>query len=140
MPEPRLTPGCYFSIEIQDVVVGHFAECSGLELEWEVMPYAEGGQNAFVHQLRGRITYPNLVLKRGITDDEAFTRWLLGTKKREERGTITVKLLDSRAQTLRSWAFAGACPVKWRGPTLASGSANLAVETLEIAHEGLVPA
>ena len=51
-----------------------------------------------------------------------------------------MKLLDSRAQTLRSWAFAGACPVKWRGPTLASGSANLAVETLEIAHEGLVPA
>ena len=51
--------------------MGHFAECSGVELEWEVMPYAEGGQNAFVHQLRGRITYPNLVLKRGITDDEA---------------------------------------------------------------------
>jgi phage tail-like protein len=127
-----------FKVEIQDAVIGRFSECSGLSMEYEVMQYEEGGNNDFVHQLRGRLKYPNLVLKRGITDEAALTKWFFESKDRDHRGTVTVTLVSPSAKNVRRWAFASACPVKWQGPTLNAGSSNVATETLEIVHQGLV--
>jgi phage tail-like protein len=127
-----------FKIEVQDAVIGRFSECSGLSVEYEVTPYEEGGENRYVHQLRGRLKYPNLVLKRGITDEAALLKWFFASKDRSQRGTVTVSLLSPNSKDVRRWAFSGACPVKWQGPTLNTGSSNIATETLEIVHEGLL--
>jgi phage tail-like protein len=127
-----------FKVEIQDAVIGRFSECSGLSAEYEVMQYEEGGQNEFVHQLRGRLKYPNLVLKRGITNEDALLKWFLQSKERDRRGTVTVTLVSPSAKDVRRWSFAAAAPVKWQGPTLNAGSSNVATETLEIVHQGFV--
>jgi phage tail-like protein len=127
-----------FKVEIQDAVIGRFSECSGLSAEYEVTPYEEGGQNEFVHQFRGRLKYPNLVLKRGITNEDALLKWFFQSKDREQRGTLTVSLVSPSAKNVRRWSFAAAAPVKWQGPTLNAGSSNVATETLEIVHQGFV--
>ena len=76
-----------------DTRIGAFSECSGLSAEYEILEYQEGGENRFVHRLRGRVKYPNLVLKRGVTHEEHFLQWFLAAKDRGERGAVTVTLV-----------------------------------------------
>ena len=127
-----------FSVKIDDAVIGKFSECSGIGVEYDVMEYIEGGENRFVHKLRGRMKYPNLVLKRGITHEAALLKWFFQSKDWKKRGNVTVTLVAPDSKTVRTWAFANAFPTKWTGPTLNAASSNIATETLEIAHRGLV--
>jgi phage tail-like protein len=119
-------------------LIGRFAECSGLSVEYEVMEYREGGNNDYVHKLRGPAKYPNLVLKRGITKEDALIEWFRRCQTKADRMPVTVMLLgpDSKTSSVRKWSFDGAYPVKWTGPTLNAGSNNLATESLEIVHLG----
>lgn len=139
-PLPDPVPELGFRVEIKgiDTPIGYFAECGGLSLEYEIEEYHEGGENRFTHKLRGRLKYPNLVLKRGVTYESALLDWFLRAQKRSERGTVTLTLTGPDGKDVRRWAFADAFPVKWTGPTLNAGSNNVATETLEIAHRGFV--
>jgi phage tail-like protein len=128
----------HFKVSIDDAVIGAFMECSGLTVEYDVLEYQEGGEDRYVHKFRGRMKYPNLVLKRGITYEDALLKWLFDQKDRKKRGTVTLTLLGSDGKEVRSWAFAGAFPVKWTGPTMSAKSTNIATESLEIAHQGLL--
>src|SRR3954451_17077513 len=119
--------------------IGRFAQCSGLAVEDQVMEYHEGGQNAFTHKLRGPIKYRNLVLKRGVTGENALLRWFQKTQELRERPTTVVTLKCPDGKPVRRWGFERAFPVRWTGPTLSAGLATLATEELEIAHRGLVP-
>lgn len=137
VPDP--VPELGFKVEIAGLdPIGYFSECSGLSLEYEIEEYKEGGENRFAHKLRGRIKYPNLVLKRGVTYESALLEWFFKTQKRSERSAITLTLTGPDGSDVRKWAFAEAFPVKWTGPTLNAGSNNVATETLEIAHNGFV--
>jgi len=129
-----------FSVLAKGVQIGMFSECSGIQVEYEVMEYPEGGENRFIHKLRGRMKYPNLVLKRGITHEDALLNWFFETKKWDQREDVIVALKGQgpASHSVRTWSFAHAFPVKWTGPTLNAGSNNAATETLEIAHRGLV--
>ncbi|MGI8633131.1 MAG: phage tail protein [Solirubrobacterales bacterium] len=126
-----------FTLEIPDLTIGMFTECTGLGVEFDLKEYREGGENGFVHKLRGALTYPNLILTRGVTHEDALLKWFFRTQQRAERPTVTVSLLGPGAQRVRSWALEGAFPVRWQGPSLNAGSSNVATETLEIAHRGL---
>jgi phage tail-like protein len=127
-----------FRVEIGGVEIGRFAECTGLSVEWDVQTYQEGGENRYEHKLRGRLKYPNLVLKRGVTHEDALLKWFFQSQDRDKRGSITLTLLGPERKPIRTFAFAGAFPVKWTGPNLNAGSTSIAVETLEVAHQGLV--
>ena len=127
-----------FEVSIPDIsAVGVFRDCQGLEMSFEVFTYREGGNNEVVHQFPSRATYPNLVLSRGMTDEDALLRWLWQTRVKAERKEVTITLHDWGQTTKRSWSFADAFPVRWTGPTLSAESTELASETLEIAHAGL---
>ena len=136
--EPEVV-GTHFMLEVEDAVVGYFTECTGLEAEYETLPYAEGGQNMFVHQLRGRLRYQNIILKRGITSSRAMLEWFQSNKERSSRGGMTIKLLDRDLTVIQTWAFGCAVPVKYVGPTTSTDGTGMAIESLEIAHEGLTP-
>ena len=127
-----------FLVKADDCTIGRFAHCHGLSAEYEIEEYAEGGQNAFVHKLRGRMRYPNLVLSRGITHESGLMDWFLQTKQAGERGNISVSLLGPDGKPVRRWGFEGAFPVRWEGPVLNARSHTAATETLEIAHRGFV--
>jgi phage tail-like protein len=127
-----------FKIEIPGRSIGRFAECSGLSVEYDVTEYAEGGNNDFVHQLRGRVRYPNVTLKRGVTYEDALLKWFYAIEKPSERPTVTITLLNPLGATIRHFALRAALPVRWTGPAASSGTGGAATESLEIAHQGFV--
>jgi phage tail-like protein len=133
-----------FVFTVDGMTIGAFTEVSGLSVQVEVEELAEGGQNAYTHRLLGRMKWPNLVLKRGVTNTDALFAWLAecsgegltrnGNKVVPRDGKVSV--LDASGKTVRSWHFTGAKPVKWSGPRLAASSRELAVEELEVCHCG----
>jgi phage tail-like protein len=143
-PSPQIHPDFdklgenHFLLKIDGIEIGAFRECTGLAMEREIMEYAEGGQNDFVHKLPGRVKYPNLVLKRGITAQDELMKWFWKTRLTPELKAITVQLRDTTQAMRRNFAFEGAYPLKWTGPNLNAGSDSAATEQLEIVHRGLV--
>jgi phage tail-like protein len=126
-----------FKVELPGIELGRFRECTGLAAEIECKDYNEGGVNDHVHKLPTRMKYPNLVLKRGVTFEDALLKWLWKTQREAQLVNVTISLIGPDGRPVRSWAFAEAFPVKWTGPTLNASSNSVATETLEIVHAGL---
>jgi phage tail-like protein len=128
-----------FQVEIDNVVVAGFSEASGLTTDTNIIEYREGSENVgTVRKLPGLMKYTNIVLKRGWTADIKLWNW---RKKvidgQTQRTTGAIILLDeSRAPALR-WHFTAGWPSKWEGPALNAKTSEVAIETLEITHEGL---
>jgi phage tail-like protein len=131
---------CRFYVKIDGMATAVFTEMSGLQVETVVTEYEEGGNNGFVHRLPGRTKVSNLTLKRGIVASNEFFNWyseiLQGKLKYRH---VDVLVYDAEGKELAKWSFANAFPVKWIGPQLAADGKNAAIETLELAHEGLIP-
>ena len=133
-----------FLFEVDGVSIGRFMEISGLEVEVEVETLEEGGRNGFVHKLPGRMTWPNITLKRGVTQNDNLLAWLnkssgegfAGNGNKLTRRTAAVTLIDGTGKRLRAWEFDSAFPVRWSGPTFSASSDEMATEELEIAHHG----
>jgi phage tail-like protein len=133
-----------FLVEIDDVEIGRFMEISGLEVEVGVESIDEGGENSYSHKLPGRMSWPNLVLKRGVTQNDSLLAWLdkssgegfTGAGNKLKRSTAAITLIGPGGKRIRTWSFDGAFPIKWRGPRFAASSNDMAVEELEIAHHG----
>jgi phage tail-like protein len=126
-----------FKVDVPGYNVGRFRECTGLAAEIEVKDYNEGGVNDRVHKLPTRMKYPNLVLKRGVTYEDALLRWLWKTQRETQRIAVTVSLIGPDGEDVRSWSFQDAFPIKWTGPNLNASSNQIATEALEIVHGGL---
>ena len=126
-----------FHVDLPGVNIGRFRGCTGLAAEIEVKEYNEGGVNDRVHKLPTRMKYPNLVLKRGVTYEDALLKWIWQTQQKAERINVTVELMGPNAKPVRTWVFAEAFPIKWNGPNLNATSNQVATETLEIVHAGL---
>jgi len=127
-----------FRVEIHGLIEGSFSEVSGLEVEMETEDYPEGGVNDYIHKLPRRTKYPNLVLKRGITDSDVLWKWhqeVVSGKIERKSGRII--LLDSEGGEKWSCSFEGAYPVKWTGPDFKADSNTVAIETLELVHRGI---
>jgi phage tail-like protein len=128
-----------FAVEIEGLVVAGFSEVTGLQSELELQEHREGGLNDYVHKLAGPVRYPaNLTLRRGLTDVDAIWGWYRDASRgRIRRRNGSIVLLDSRGEERWRWNFVGAYPVRWSGPDLRAETGAVAVETLELAHQGL---
>jgi phage tail-like protein len=129
-----------FKVSVPGVSLGSFREISGIGVEVETMDYAEGGNNEFVHRLPVRLKYQNVVLKRGVTHQRALLDWFNSTRQQgieAKWGEVTVTLMGPGGESVQTWSFKEAYPVKWIGPTLNASSNAIATETLEIAHAGM---
>lgn len=119
-------------------VQGSFAEVSGLDVEITPIEYRNGSEDMTVRKLPGLKKFSNITLKRGVMGDVAFWNWIksvLDGHVLRADGTIT--LLDEGRQPVLCWKFRRAWPCKWTGPTLNAKGNEVAIETLEICHEGL---
>jgi len=136
-----------FIFEVDGVQIGAFTEVSGLQVEIEqgdTESIKEGGQNEYIHKLPGRMKWPNLVLKRGVTADNNLFDWFKkssgegfeGNQRSLDRTLAALAMVDGQGEVLRAWVFYDAFPVKWTGPKFAATSSELATEELEIAHHG----
>lgn len=135
-----------FLFEVDGVQIGAFKEVSGLELRVEIETFEEGGENGFVHQLPGRMSWPNIVLKRGIIQTDALFDWVRKSSgddfatagNKLARCTGAVVLMSSQNLRLRSYELQGAFPVRWTGPRLDVSTTEALDEELEVAHHGFV--
>lgn len=121
-----------------DTVVGGFSECSGLDMSLDVEEYREGGNNSAPLKFPTGVKYGNIVLKHGISVNSALWDWHFSFaqgKGTRRDGIIT--LLNDLHMPTHIWQFKRGLPVKYNGPTLHAGESKVAVESIEIAHEGL---
>jgi len=135
----------YFAVTIGDetrenTAKGSFSEVSGLTQELQTIDYRDGfDKNLVQRKIPGMPKYSNVTLKRGIFHENLeFQEWLNGKQFNEvDRKVVTVALRDSEGQALITWKLNNAYPVKIEGPTLKSDGNEVAVESIELVHEGL---
>jgi phage tail-like protein len=127
-----------FEVKLDDLAVGGFSECSGLQLETEVQDYPEGGLNTHMRKFPTRTKQANILLKRGIVDRQLWDWYYKLTQGQVQfrNGAIVVRD-PSGGQVVMEWQFRHAIPCKWQGPELNAMQSNVAVETFELCHEGL---
>ncbi len=128
-----------FVVEAGGTAVATFTECSGLQAEVEVVTYEEGGRNDYVHRLPGRAKFSNITLKRGLMETDDLWAWFEGVVNgKVVRRNVSIILYDSEHNEVRRWNLVEAYPVKWVGPAFNTGSSAVSIETLELAHEGML--
>lgn len=133
-----------FHFKIGDLDIGQFTEVTGLSVSIDVEELAEGGQNAYTHKLLGRMRWPNIVFKRGLTNSDALFTWLSGfsgdglsgNQNRVVPQTGSITVVHQNGKPFRTWSLTGVKPIKWSGPRLAASSRDLAIEELEVCHSG----
>ena len=122
----------YVVLEVPNITantsfMGIFKGMEGLEVWYDVLEYAEGGNNDFVHRLPGRMRYPNLRLSWGLVSDEDLLKWFMATHTKAQTQEITVTLTAAKgdmSRDVRKFTFADAYPVHWSGPVLHSNAAD----------------
>ena len=129
----------HFSVEWGGTKIG-FTEVSGLDIYFEPILYRQGASLEYSEtKMPGMVKYSNIILKRGlIAGDNEFFKWL-NTKNLNtiERRDVIIKLLNENHDPVFTWVVKNAFPIKYSGPVLNSQGNEVAMETLELAHEGL---
>lgn len=127
-----------FTVQIEGLATGAFVEVSGLGTETEVVEFRDGGSND-VRKLPGRTKWPPVVLKRVFTGDRALYDWATAnaTTGNVVKRSVLVSVNDAQGQPIARYHLEHAWPSKWEGPTLKASGNEVAIETLELVHEGL---
>lgn len=133
-------PVFHFRVECGSMKIG-FSEVAGLTQELQLIEYREGTSPDYsTIKMPGLHKYNNITLKRGIgKGDNEFFNWLNTVKLNTiERRDLTISLLNESHEPVMVWKAHNAFPVKVEGPGLKSSGNEVAIESIEIAHEGLV--
>lgn len=136
-------PKFHFQLDWGGTRIG-FTEVSGLDFETEVIEYREGSSPTYNKTKQPGLTkYANVVLKRGtfLGDFEFFEQWkktmMFQEGKEKFRRDVTIRLLDEEHQPIISWTLSRAWPSKVQSTNLKSDANEVAIETIELVHEGL---
>ena len=137
-PRNEPLPAFYFEVTIGGQTYP-FRSCSGLKIETEVIEeIEEGGNNNVIHKRPGNTKYSNIRLTRAFTGDRSLYDWYVKTKRPlPERVEGRIVMFDRRGTQIAAWTFTQGFPVKWEGPDFDASKNEVAIETIEIAHEGL---
>jgi phage tail-like protein len=131
-----------FRVEIEGIQQAGFTECSGLGSHIEVVEYREGADLASsTRKFPGRVSYPDIVLKWGLTNSRDLYDWHLAVINGQlQRKSGSVILLDVDGTEKVRWNFSNAWPSRWDGPTLNAMGNGVAIESLTITCEKQVQA
>ena len=133
-----------FLFELDGVQLGVFKEVTGLNVSVVVEDINEGGQNGFSHRVPGRMTWPNIVFRRGVTNSNGLFEWFskssgegfASNSNKLTKSTGAVTVLDPLGKRLRAWEFFDVFPVRWQGPDFSVVRLDPLEEELEITHHG----
>ncbi len=132
-----------FLVEIDGISRAAFHEAAGLDSTIDVIDHREGGENITLRKLPGQVKFSNISLKWGMSDDRDLydwhRQWLTGDPAASRRSGSIV-LLDRQGQEKARWNFSNAWPSKWTGPSFSAEASDVAVDAMELTHEGLVRA
>ncbi len=127
-----------FLVEIDGITRAGFQECSGLDTSQDPIEYREGTDPLTPRKLPGIVKFSNITLKWGLTDDVELYDW----RKKVSDGTIerkngSIVLMNDAGEEKARWNFREGWPTKWTGPSFNASGTDIAVESLEITHEGV---
>jgi len=132
-----------YLVEISGLIVAGFSEVSGLEQEIETEEFQEGGSD-FIHHFPKAIKHSNLVLKRGLSTSDELRKWYQEVLKAIKYGSaipkssiVYITILGPNGEASTRFSIKEAYPIKWSGPHLNASGSEVAIETLELVHEGL---
>lgn len=119
-----------------------FTEVTGLDKQVEVIEYRDGNSPEYSKiKMPGMIKFSNITLKRGsVAGDSDFYKWIRNINlNKAERRDVIIKLLNERHAPVLSWKAKNCFPIKLQASDLKADGNEVAIETLELAHEGLSP-
>lgn len=128
-----------FSLEIDGITQAGFSEVTGLNAEVNIIEYREGGDGNTPRKQPGLFKQGNVTLKRGVIQSPEMFNWFKtgmdGDIDRKQ--SISIVLLDEKKQEQVRWNLANAWPSKYTGADLKANANEIAIESLEICHEGI---
>ncbi|MCP5013279.1 MAG: phage tail protein [Aestuariibacter sp.] len=136
----RMDPitGYSFRVEIDGITRAGFKDCSGLESSQEANTYREGTDRGMtLRKIPGMVTYGDITLSRGVTTDSELWVWrriVMGGVA--ARRNLSIVLMNEKGEDAIRWNVRHAWPTKWSGPSMDATSDEVAIETLELTHEG----
>jgi phage tail-like protein len=139
MPQQYPLPGFHFTVQWGGTRIG-FSEVTGLTQENQAIEYRDGSFPEFSSiKMPGLRKFTNITLKRGvIKSDNDFVKWISTVKMNTvERRDVVISLLNENRDPVMTWKALNAFPVKVEGPALKASGNEVAIETIELAHEGL---
>lgn len=126
----------YFTIEIDGIQTDRFFSCERLEVETSVYEVEEGGFNTSTHKRIGRTNYPNLILKKGINNNNELINWFQSNiSGKFERKTLSVIYMHPSGVEIKRWNFFRTFPCRWKVQTLDVQDKSFPIEIIEIAHD-----
>jgi phage tail-like protein len=131
--------GYNFRVEIDGITRAGFKSCAGLDNSQTATTYREGtDRSLYMRKIPGLVSSSNITLSRGITSDSELWQW----RKRAANGAIdrrnmSIVLMNDTGGDLIRWNLRNCWPTKWTGPSMDASSDAVAIESLEITHEGL---
>lgn len=132
-------PKFHFQVQWGGTRIG-FTEITGLDISLEVIEYRDGASPEF-HKIKmpGMAKYSNITLKRGtFSNDNEFFKWINTVQMNQiERRDVVISLLNESHEPVMVWRVKNAFPVKVQSSDLKADGNEVAIETLELAHEGL---
>ena len=128
-----------FVVEIDGIASSAFRSVSGLAAEAEVIEYREGSDPlSSSRKLPGRVRYPNVRLSRGLTTThDLWDWWQTVVSGTVDRRNVAIVLLDDSHTPVLRWLLRNAWIAKFEAPDLDAAGNEVAIETIELAHEGL---
>lgn len=128
-----------FQLEIDNVPLGAFSEVSGLTAEGDAVDYREGTDlQSNVRKLPGLRKYSNITLKRGYTQDRSLWNWYANIVNGvADRRNVTIVLMNESREPVLRWHAENAWINKIEGPSLKASGNEVAMESIELVHEGL---
>jgi phage tail-like protein len=137
---------------VASAVLGGFSEVQGLNAELDMETYEEGGKQDGPHRFVKRSKFPNLVFKSGVSPNPGLWDWYRGVAngtgpRKRKNGLIMLTERGSLASgtpvagllrvPIAVWRFSNGYPERMQGPTLNARGNEVAIESMEISHEGL---
>lgn len=132
-------PGFHFSVDLGGQII-NCSEVSGLDIELDVIEYRDGNSQTFSTQkMSGLRKSSDVTIKKGIfADDKDYYEWFNAVAMNTpERKDVTISLLDEEHSPVMTWKLINAWPKKIASPDMKSDSSEVAIESIEIAHEGV---
>ena len=128
-----------FWVEWDGIVHAGFRECSGLTGTRTASTYREGtDKNLAQRQLPGLNSFGNISLKRGFTDNDELWKWHRQLLDGEpERKNVSIILADDKGEEKIRWNLENCWPTNWNGTEFNATGSEVAIESLELVHEGV---
>ncbi|MBN2982771.1 MULTISPECIES: phage tail protein [Cohnella] len=127
-----------FRVEIEGLQQAGFSEVSGFDASFDVIQYREGNEVITPRKLPGLARYGNISLKWGATDSIELYEWIQDCVNGTiERKTVTIIAIDEEGTDVATWQVIEAWPVRYTAPNFNGQGSEVAIELLELAHEGM---